>query len=162
MVGDRVSDWTLHKLGWRAPHKQRHVQLYDDGMGGWWAKVGGCWMQPSGRHLHMWNSVRRTLNFIILFYCGKYYCLCYLIFVKDIINSNILIRSLWYLKIYNDINIVYMYKKWCCTIAVVPNICIRHLTKHFAKVAIFKIYFFCSCRLIKQNRTRFNMLNKKI
>lgn len=112
MVGDRVSNWTLHKLGRWAPHKQRHVQLYDDGMGGRWAKVGGCWIQPSGCHLHMWNSVSRTLNFIILFYCGKYYCLCYLIFVKDIFNSNILIRSLWYmyLKIYNDINIVYMYK----------------------------------------------------
>lgn len=109
MVGDRVSNWTLHKLGWWAPNKQRHVQLYDDGMGGRWAKVGRCWMQPSRCHLHMWNSVSRTPNFIIQFYCGKYYCLCYLFFVKDIFNSNILTRSLWYLKIYNDINIVYMY-----------------------------------------------------
>lgn len=139
MVGDGVSDWTLHKLGWRAPHKQRHVQLYDDGMGGRWAKVGGCWMQPSGRHLHMWNSVSRTLNFIILFYCGKYYCLCYLIFVKDIFNSNILIRSLWYLKIFNDINIVYMYKKWCCNCS---KYLYSSLNKAFCKNCNFLYQYF--------------------
>lgn len=98
MVGDRVSDWTLHKLGRWASNQQRHVQLYDDGVGGRWAKVGGCWMQPSGCHLHMWKSVSKTLSFIFLFYWQKSMLLLLIVFCQRYIcSSNMLLMDLWYI-----------------------------------------------------------------